>query len=341
MQVIFSPKHRQHAPPAEFVSSGLGPYSESPTRADSILAALESSGRFDVSQPTAHADAALEAVHDAAYLDFLQQVYAVWSTPTAPGGNGIIPLTFAVRGLDTCPADLVGRAGYYCFDAQTPIVRGTFAAARAAVDAALTGADRLLAGDAAAYALCRPPGHHAAAAMYGGYCYLNNAAVAAAYLLERGRSPVAVLDIDYHHGNGTQEIFYHTDQVLTLSIHADPNRAYPHYLGYAGETGKNSGKGANFNLPLPPHVGDEDYLSILADALVEIRAFSPAALVLSLGVDTCIDDPLGDFDLSLDAFSDIGRAVASLNLPTLAVQEGGYAIAEVGRAVLNVLTALQ
>ena len=270
MQVIFSPKHRQHAPPAEFVSSGLGPYSESPTRADSILAALESSGRFDISEPMAHADAALEAVHDAAYLDFLQRVYAVWSTPTAPGGNGIIPLTFAVRGLDTCPADLVSRAGYYCFDAQTPIVRGTFAAARAAVDAALTGADRLLAGDAAAYALCRPPGHHAAAAMYGGYCYLNNAAVAAAYLLERGRSPVAVLDIDYHHGNGTQEIFYHTDQVLTLSIHADPNRAYPHYLGYAGETGTNSGKGANFNLPLPPHVVDEDYLPILADALAEI-----------------------------------------------------------------------
>jgi len=342
VHVIFSPKHRQHAPPVEFVRSGLGPYSESPNRADSILAALESAtDGFDISEPVEHASAVLEAVHDVDYLDFLERVHAVWRDTAPTADQGIIPLTFAARSLDTRPADLVSQAGYYCFDAQTPIVAGTYVAARAAADTALTGADRLLCGDPAAYALCRPPGHHAAGAMYGGYCYLNNAALAAAYLLERGKSPVAVLDIDYHHGNGTQEIFYHTDKVLTLSIHGDPNHAYPHYCGYASESGTGAGAGANINIPLPPRVDDEHYLRILADSLDRVRAFSPAALVLALGVDTCIDDPLGDFDLSLDAFSHIGKAVASLKLPTLAVQEGGYAIGAGAQAVLNVLNALR
>ena len=339
MHVIFSPQHRRHAPAVEFVSDGVYPYSESPARADAILDALERAGIFHISESAPHPDTDLAAVHESAYLDFLQRICGEWIGAGLPE-TGVIPHTFAVRSLGACPAELVKQPGYYCFDAQTPIVEGTFTAARAAADSALTGADRLLSGSSSTYALCRPPGHHASSAMYGGYCYLNNAAIAAAYLMGKGKSPLAVLDIDYHHGNGTQEIFYRSGEALTLSIHGDPNRAYPFYSGYAAETGAGPGAGNNVNLPLPPRVTDEQYLQTLSDALDRIRAFSPAALIVSLGVDTCVDDPLGDFDLTLDAYVDIGRALASLDLPVLLVQEGGYEIDGVGQAVRNLLTAL-
>ena len=207
----------------------------------------------------------------------------------------------------------------------------------AALRGVRTGADLLLSGTKAAYALCRPPGHHAGRALYGGYCYLNNAALAAARLSQH--QPVAVLDIDYHHGNGTQDIFYDTDRILFISIHADPNHAYPFFCGYAEEEGVGAGLGLNRNLPLSARVDDSQYLQVLDHALETVQAFSPIYLVVSAGADIYRDDPLGNFDLSLEAFAHIGERIADLHLPTLVVQEGGYHIEHIGTAMLNLLRA--
>jgi acetoin utilization deacetylase AcuC-like enzyme len=246
--------------------------------------------------------------------------------------------------------------GYYCFDMSAPIVAGTYRAARAAADAGLTGAALLLEGQRAVYALCRPPGHHAGSDLYGGYCFLNNAAIAAEYLLRsttdhrppttdqaetsvvgRQSSVVAILDIDYHHGNGTQQIFYACDDVLFVSIHADPAREYPYFAGYADERGAGDGLGYNLNIPLEAGVADERYFAALDEALAAIRAFTPRFLVVSAGLDTFGGDPLGDFALTAAAYPQIGRRIAALGLPTLIVQEGGYAIDELGENVVGLL----
>jgi acetoin utilization deacetylase AcuC-like enzyme len=213
---------------------------------------------------------------------------------------------------------------------MTPVGRGTYAAARAAVDTALTAADLVLAGDAMAYGLCRPPGHHAPRAAYGGYCYLNNAAIAAQYLVDRAGEPVAILDVDYHHGNGTQQIFYARADVVYVSLHADPARAYPYFVGYADEVGSGEGTGATFNLPLRAGCDDEEYLRALDCALSRISAAAGSILIVSLGLDTYGGDPLGDFALTTDVFEGIGRRVASLGRRLIILQEGGYAVPQLG-----------
>ena len=335
MKIVYTDAHLQHDPPYEFARDGMYPYSECATRVESIHQALEKSD-VDFVAPQTHPPAALLAVHDADYLHFLEHIYPAWSAAGRPA-TGVIPETFAVRNLNTRPALLLRQSGYYCFDAQTPIVEGTYSAALAAAHCALTGADLLLAGDRAAYVLCRPPGHHAGRALYGGYSYLNNAALAAAHLLPRG--PVAILDIDYHHGNGTQDIFYTSDQVLFISLHADPNRAYPFFSGHAAEQGADAGAGYNRNFPLPASTDDTHYLDVLDQALDLIKQFVPTHLIVSTGLDIYRDDPLGDFDLSQDAFSHIGSHIAALSLPTLLVQEGGYNIDQAGALIINLLNA--
>ncbi|MDE2999786.1 MAG: histone deacetylase family protein [Gemmatimonadota bacterium] len=335
MKVIYSPDHRRHAPRYQFIGGGLRPNPEVPARAEAILRAIQ--GTYDVLPPRTFSMDAVRAVHDAGYLSFLEHVHAAWVDRGGGGETGLIPDTFAARASSRRPRDAVHQAGYYSFETQTPIVEHTFAAACQAAFCALTGAAMLLDGEPSVYALCRPPGHHAAGDLYGGYCYLNHAAAAAAYLSAGGR--VAVLDVDYHHGNGTQSIFYGSDAVLFVSIHADPDFEYPWFSGHADESGEGAGRGMNVNLPLAIGTDETRYLETLDRALSEVDRFEPAFLVVSLGVDACREDPLGKFDLPAATFRTIGRQLARAALPTLLVQEGGYDLNSIGACVQNVLDA--
>ena len=221
------------------------------------------------------------------------------------------------------------QAGYYCMDTFTPLNRNAYLAARAAVDCTLTAANALLDHYSMAYALVRPPGHHAERKAFGGFCYFNNAAIAAHYLSRYGR--VAVLDIDFHHGNGTQDIFYQRNDVLTASIHGDPVHAYPFFSGFADEQGEGEGLGYNLNIPLPEQVTPARYLQVLKKVMGAIREFSPEYLVLSLGLDTAKSDPTGTWSLTADDFRQNARLIASLNCPILVVQEGGYRTRTLGQ----------
>ncbi|MFL5803240.1 MAG: histone deacetylase family protein [Roseiflexaceae bacterium] len=358
---IFSADHALHDPPHEFLDGALMPIYESPARAAIIHAALERAALGPILSPRAFGLAPIQAAHSDDYLGYLEQIYERW---VAAGGApaAVLPGTLAVRWMGRRCDHPVAAPGYYCFDMSAPIVAGTYRAARAAADVALTGAALLLEGQRAVYTLCRPPGHHAGSDLYGGYCFLNNAAIAAEYLLQtmndegrtmnEEREPgndhrssfiahrsarVAILDIDYHHGNGTQQIFYARGDVLFVSIHADPLRQYPYFAGYADERGTGAGLGYNLNIPLEAGVADERYFAVLDEALAAIRAFAPRFLVVSAGLDTFGGDPLGDFALTAAAYPQIGRRIAALGLPTLIVQEGGYAITELGENVVGLL----
>jgi len=333
MKTVYSDQHRLHAPEHELTRAGRIPYTESPDRAEGILRTLTDRGIADVVGPGECPLETLQAVHEGEYLQFLERVYADWVALGRPT-EGASTVTFALRDRARKPESPADQVGYFCFD-TTPVVAHTYTACRTAAHCAITGADLLLSGESAVYALCRPPGHHAGRDLYGGYCYLNNAALAAARLNGDGR--VAILDLDFHHGNGTQDIFYDSNQVLFVSIHADPSRQYPLYWGRVDERGTEAGLGFNHNLTLPSGVGDEEYLLALDEALGTVRGFAPAHLVVSLGVDTLSGDYWGDFELSLEGFGKIGRRLAETQIPTLLVQEGGYHPDNMGAAVANVL----
>jgi acetoin utilization deacetylase AcuC-like enzyme len=278
-------------------------------------------------------------VHDAEFVGFLRGAHARW---TAGGREGsMLPSGFPARGLrqDHRPSGINGAMGWYTFDASTPIVEGTWDAALAAARCAMTAAALVAEGEPAAYALCRPPGHHAGRAFYGGYCYLNNAALAAQHLRDHGCVRVAVLDVDYHHGNGTQEIFWARDDVLFVSLHATPESEYPYFLGYADERGAGPGAGHTLNLPLPLGTRWPEYRAALEVALAAIARYAPDALVVSLGVDTFEADPISGFRLTGEDYPRLGDCLAAAGLPTVLVQEGGYAVAEIGANVAGVLAA--
>nr|HPQ42350.1 histone deacetylase family protein [bacterium] len=234
----------------------------------------------------------------------------------------IYPEVFPIRNTDKPPIPLKYRLGYFCIDNYAPVSRNAITAAREAVDCAVTGAAHIVGDDDLAYALVRPPGHHAEAGFLGGFCYLNSAAVATEYLSDYGRT--AVLDIDFHHGNGTQSIFYHRPDVLTVSIHGDPRYAFPHFAGFQSETGEGRGRGFNVNIPLPEQIEAADYMAALTRALGRIQRFRPEYLVISLGLDTARADPTGTWPLRAGDFEMIGRQIGALKRPTLIVQEGGY-----------------
>lgn len=344
MLTVASDTHRLHFG-HELKDGRLEPSVERPERADVILQAVQASNLGPIVPPHDLDEELLVRVHPRRYLDFLQSAHAAWCA--AHGEGDALPLAWPVRGLrDLEPRDIDGRLGYYSFDAGTPIMAGTWSAAHAAAAIAATAADHVAAPaagrgshPAAAFALCRPPGHHAAADLYGGYCYLNNAAVAAETLLDRGAERVAILDVDYHHGNGTQSVFYGRRDVLFVSIHADPADEYPFFAGFADERGDGAGEDFTLNLPLPPGSDFAHYLAALERAEMTIAEFAPDALVVSLGVDTFAGDPLGRFRLSRDDLARIGAAIAGLRRPTVFVMEGGYPIADLGANVLAVLTA--
>jgi len=343
---VFSTDHALHDATREYYNGMLAPLYDSPARAMIIHDAVERAGMGPILPPRSFSLEPIRAVHSDEYLAYLEHAYERW---VAGGGTtlGVLPDTFAARWMARRPTNPLAVPGYYAFDLCAPIVAGTYRAARSAAHVALTGATLLRAGHQIVYALCRPPGHHAGVAMYGGYCFLNNAAIAAEYLVQataRTHSArtsharrVAILDIDFHHGNGTQQIFYTRSDVLFISIHAHPERQYPYFTGYADERGAEAGLGYTLNIPLEARVTDEQYLGALEQALAAIRDLAPDFLVLSAGFDTFGDDPIGDFALTSDVYPAIGRRIAALGLPTLVVQEGGYALETLGANVVGLL----
>ena len=337
MPVVAGDAHRGHDPPYE-VNYGevVRPVYERVERAERIRDALATAGHRLV-EPTPHGLEPVLAVHEPALVRFLEQGWAAWRA--AGGPEVLIPDTFAIgrlaEGAFRDPGGGLGRAGWFCFDTATPLVRGSFTAAVAAADAALTAADLVAGGAPAAYALCRPPGHHAGPGYYGGFCLLNNAAIAARWLARRGR--VAVVDIDFHHGNGTQDVFWEDPEVLYVSLHGDPAAHYPHFTGGADETGGGPGQGATRNLPLPDGTGDDAYLAALGQAMDRVDAFEPATLVVSAGFDTFEDDPIGAFKVTTGGFRRIGADLAAAGRPTVVVQEGGYAVEALGANAVALL----
>ncbi len=292
-------------------------YVEAPVRIASILDELNKTGLFQRMTTRRASERLLDSVHDPAYVSYLKHICAL-----VPSGKSIYPIVFPLHNPHRAPKDWELRAGYYCMDTFTPLNRNAYLAARGAVDCAFSGANAVLNGHHFAYALVRPPGHHAERRAFGGFCYFNSSAVAAQHLCHYGK--VAVLDVDFHHGNGTQDIFYHRADVLTVSIHGDPHFAYPHFAGFSDETGVGEGQGYNVNLPLPEKCTLERYQKTLGKALRRIREFGPGYLVVALGLDTAKADPTGTWSMRAADFHANGARVGALGLPTLIVQEGGY-----------------
>jgi acetoin utilization deacetylase AcuC-like enzyme len=274
-------------------------------------------------------------------VHLLQTAAADWAALGRPGAA--FPFTFFTRGMrgDRVPRNLEGRLAYFCFDAGTPITATSWQAIRSSADVALTGARVITEGARAVYALCRPPGHHAGSDHYGGYCFLNNAAIAAQAFLDAGAARVAILDVDYHHGNGTQQIFYERSDVLVVNIHATPDQEFPYLLGFEDEPGAGSGEGFNLNLPLPWGTEWDAWSAALEAGCARVADYAPDALIVSLGVDTYKDDPISQFKLDHEHFTRMGARIARLGLRTLFVQEGGYAVAEIGINAVNVLTGFE
>ena len=339
MKVIYTDKQRLHRVKYEFLSGEPTPCFEKPERADMVLNAIHQHGGFTVSEPAAFGIEPMHWVHTPDYVAFLQSAWSEWEARYGDEHDASPYCFVSPRHLrHRIPKDIEGKLGYYSFDMTAAITKTSFEAIHAAMECALTGADLLVNGEKAAFALCRPPGHHAAPDLMGGYCYINNAAIAAESLRRQGKEKVAILDIDYHHGNGTQSIFYERDDVLFVSIHGDPDYDYPHYIGFDDEIGEGKGEGFNLNLPLPQGKTDWSlYGPALATALEKIRAFGADALVISLGMDTYEHDPISFFKLNRTDYAEIGRQLGTLDLPTLFVFEGGYAVDDLGYNTVAVL----
>ena len=344
MRVVYSPKHRVLDPLYEVNHGVQEPASDVPARAESILAALLRDGGFELLEPSQYGTEPILAVHDPGLVAFLEQAWSAWvaTGETRP----LYPDTLLHPGMRQGmapapePVEIGARMGYWCFDTFTPIVAGTFEAARAAVDVALTTADLVLGGEEAAYGLCRPPGHHAANRLFGGSSYLNNASIAAEFLARRTGDRVAILDVDYHHGNGTQQLFYERADVLYVSLHADPAVEYPYFAGYADEHGSGAGTGFNLNLPLEKRCGERRYLSALNHALDAIDRFPSELLLVSLGLDTYELEKTGGLGLTTEVYEEVGRRVRQLGRRLVIVQEGGYHLAHLGENVRRWLRGL-
>lgn len=309
-------------------------YVERPVRIDAILEAVATLPDAERLKVRNFGEGPIRAVHDADFVNYLKNICA-----ELPKGETLYPYVFPIRRPERPPSPRIRRAGYYCIDTFTPLSREAYKAARAAVNTALSGAEAILEGEPLVYALCRPPGHHAERDTYGGFCYFCNGGIAAQYLASKV-GKVAILDVDYHHGNGQQDLFYDRGDILTVSIHGHPSFAYPYFTGFADETGDGDGRGFNVNLPLPEQVADARYLEALDEATRLIRLFRPEALVVSLGLDIAKADPTGTWSVSADGLFEIGRRIGALKFPTLLVQEGGYNIRFLGRNAARMLTGV-
>jgi acetoin utilization deacetylase AcuC-like enzyme len=345
MKVFYSENHKDHAPDFEVFEGGVRtPYLETPDRAARILNALKETDWAEVHAPLDFGMEPILAVHDRDYVDFLKHAWAQWiaeepGVDPSSGRSPLLPATFALRSMQRRPEGLLGQAGYYMMDLSAPIVAGTYAAALQAVNCALSAASSIAADGQAAFALTRPPGHHAGRSNCGGYCYFNNAAIAADWLSRKGKA--ALLDIDYHAGNGTQEIFYERGDVLSISIHADPAYEYPYFAGYEEQQGSGAGQGWHRNFPLPAGTDDSQYLQALEQALVLLRDFKPLHMVVSAGMDIYAKDPLGRIKVTTKGIVEIGRQIAALQRPTAIIMEGGYNNQALGLNTVSFLEAFR
>lgn len=338
MQVVYNRHHRDHYP-RHFLKSGEKLQNpETPERAEALLQFVQDSGR-EVVDTDEYGQGPLADVHTPEYLTFLESIYTRWRALDG-ASEEVIPNVHPNGRRGGYPASAVGQAGYHLADTACPIGEGTWQAARMSANCAVHAAELVLDEAGAAYALCRPPGHHAFADMAGGFCYLNNTAIAAQRLLTQS-DRVAILDVDLHHGNGTQGIFYRRPDVLTVSLHADPTHFYPFFWGYAHERGEGEGLGYNYNLPLPLGTDDDDYLAALESALARIERFAPDMLVVALGLDAYEGDPLAGLAISTDGFARIGEAIARRGLPSVLVQEGGYLTEALGRNLVSFLDGFE
>ena len=340
MKTVFSEDHKLRDAKTELYGGELVRPFECPERMDYVMAQLRSVNLGEILEPESFDIAHVHRIHEPEFVEFLEHCWEEWA---AMGFKGeAIPTIAPVRGMQQrVPSHIEGKMGYYCLAWETSISNGTWEAARASVNVALTAQKLMADGEKSAFALCRPPGHHAAADMYGGYCFINNAAVCAQAFRDQGADRVAILDVDFHHGNGTQDIFYNRSDVMFCSLHGDPREAFPHFLGYADETGSGDGEGFNHNYPMGPGTPYSSWGEALEDACKKISAYSPDAVVVSLGVDTFERDPISFFKLNSEDFMDYGKTIAALNLPTLFVMEGGYAVEEIGINAVNVLQGFE
>jgi acetoin utilization deacetylase AcuC-like enzyme len=340
VKVVQTELHRGHDPKVETYLGVPVPACEVPERAEIIRKTLAADGGFELVDPSDHGLGPIQAVHDEGLVRFLEQAwpavqrqridreFLVADTyPTRRMFQGMSEEVVAARPE---PEAVGGRTGWWGLDSSNPIVAGTYVAARSAVDVALTAVDLVLGGETALYGLCRPPGHHAAAAMAGGYCFFNNAAIAAQAIVEKTGERVAILDVDVHHGNGTQQIFWRREDVLYVSLHADPKRLYPFFLGHGDEVGEGPGRGANRNFPMPARADDATYLATLDKALERIDDEPGSVLVVSLGFDTYEKDPIGDLALTTAGYYEMGRRVGALGRRLVILQEGGYHLGALG-----------
>lgn len=334
MLCVYSGAHALHNPTHEVQTGTQLSVFERPRRAAEIRKALIADGGFMFRDPTEHGLDPITAVHDPGLIRYLENVWADWrrysERPEFWPDTVLHPALREGMGPSPEPAGAVARLGYWCFETMTALTPGTYQAARAAVDVALTTADLVMAGERLAYGLCRPPGHHAVRAAFGGYCYMNNAAIAANHIARSTSEPVTVIDVDYHHGNGTQQIFYRRNDVLYVSLHGDPHHAYPYFAGFADEEGAEEGKGTNMNLPLPAGCRADTYFNALKRGLDAVASFGGSFVVVSLGLDTFGADPIADFALTAADLHEMGRRVAQLDKRLVILQEGGYNLAHLG-----------
>lgn len=338
MKIVQTDKHRLHDPQFFMVRGRPQPSAEQPERAERLLAAAAAAGHDSVAAES-FGPAPRAAIHTPEYLRFLEVAHGEWRTLDG-SSEEILANIHPSRYPPTYPESIVGRAGWHMADTACPIGAGTFQAACGAADVAVTAAEFLLDGGDHIYGLCRPPGHHAYADMAGGFCFLNNAAIAAQHL-RQAHERVAILDVDVHHGNGTQGIFWRRSDVLTISLHADPLNFYPFFWGHAAERGDGEGEGYNLNVPLPLGTADADWLAALRPALASLRAFAPGALVVALGLDAYEGDPLKGLAITTPGFAKIGAAIAELGLPTALIQEGGYLAPELGDNLVSFLKGFE
>jgi acetoin utilization deacetylase AcuC-like enzyme len=347
MQIVYNALHHVHSGRHEMFRGRLVPCHESPSRVEHVWAECQRRQLGAALAPgvwTAEREQRLRHLHTPRYLDFLAGAWDEWvAQDPANAGLDILPSLWPGHAFrtDVLPRNFSARVGLFSFDAGSPITAGTWTAAREGALCAMAAADAVRQGERAAFALSRPPGHHAGPDFFGGYCFLNNAALAAQTLRDSGLERVAVLDVDYHHGNGTQTLFEARSDVLTVSIHGDPLTEYPFYLGHADERGHGEGEGYNLNLPLPRGTQPARWFAALAQGCQAVSDYAPQALVVSLGVDTFEGDPISGFLLRSSDYLQLGRTVAALGLPTVWVFEGGYAVAEVGINTANVLEGFE
>lgn len=341
MKIVYSEDHNLHGGLLDPRGDTWGPSAECPERANNIKAVLSEQHYGEIVGPEHFPDEKITRIHKPDYVRFLKSVWQEWEESGEMASNAR-PDTFVGAGMRHAETEsVVGKLGKYSFDATSPFVAGSWQAIRTSANIALTAAELIKGDQNFAFAACRPPGHHATTNYCGGYCYLNNNSLAAQSFLDSGARKVAILDVDYHHGNGTQTIFYERNDVMTISLHADPTLEYPFFLGYADEHGDGVGRGFNYNYPLPFGTGWDTYQVALIDALQKLHGFMPDVLVVALGLDTFAGDPTTYFEIESDEFVQMGRTIGALGIPTLVVLEGGYSVEWIGRNTLNFLTGME